>query len=212
MGVYFLLPETVKPGVPHSETESTNRLKELLSSLRERDFGLVNLVYFFLVTAFSIMTYAFVLYTAFRFGYNAEQNGYLFAMVGIVSVLGQGALFHPLVNKFGEAPLAAFGCLLMALSFVALPFLGPDYGGLSGSGRRLHFACVRERYGFAGDDQPRVEDIFGGEAGIGSWDPAIRSEPRTRGRPDARRRSAQQRREHDRQPHPLPHILDRGRQ
>jgi DHA1 family tetracycline resistance protein-like MFS transporter len=145
MGVYFLLPETVKPGVPHSETESTNRLKELFSSLRERDFGLVNLVYFFLVTAFSIMTYAFVLYTAFRYGYNAEQNGYLFAMVGIVSVLGQGALFHPLVNKFGEAPLAAFGCLLMALSFVALPFLGPDYGGLRG----LVGVCILLAFGNA---------------------------------------------------------------
>ena len=43
----------------------------------------INLIYFLLITAFSIMTYAFVLYTSFRFGYDAEQNGYLFAFVGI---------------------------------------------------------------------------------------------------------------------------------
>ena len=45
------------------------------------EFGTVNLIYFLLVTAFSIMTTAFVLYTAYTFGYNAEQNGYLFALV-----------------------------------------------------------------------------------------------------------------------------------
>ena len=65
--------------------------------------SMINIVYFLLVTAFSIMTYAFVLYTAYRFGYNAEQNGYLFAFVGLVSIVAQGVLFGPLVKRFGEA-------------------------------------------------------------------------------------------------------------
>lgn len=144
VAVYFLLPESIKRRALH-HAEPRNRLLELLASLRGREFGIVNLVYFLLVTSFSIMTYAFVLYTAFRYGYNAEQNGYLFALVGLVSVVGQGVLFHPLVSRFGEASLAAFGCLLMSFSFIALPFLGPLAGGLAG----LVGVCVFLSFGNA---------------------------------------------------------------
>ena len=133
LGVLFLLPETVKRGAAIAEAapRRAGRLAELAASFKERDFGLVNLVYFLLITAFSIMTYAFVLYTSFRFGYNAEQNGYLFFLVGLVSVVGQGALFHLLVKRFGELVLAAVGCLIMCACFVVVPAVGPAYGGLS---------------------------------------------------------------------------------
>ena len=144
IAVYFLLPESIKPGAWH-HTESRNRLGELLSSLREREFGVVNLVYFLLVTSFSIMTYAFVLYTAFRYGYTAEQNGYLFALVGLVSVVGQGVLFHTLVSLFGEAVLASFGCIVMSFCLAALPFLGPSDGGVTG----LIALCVVLSFGNA---------------------------------------------------------------
>lgn len=127
--VYFLLPESLKAhGV---QPERKSRIGEMFESLRERDFGVLNLTYFLLVTAFSIMTYAFVLYTAFRFDYNAEQNGYLFAFVGVVAIVGQGFLFGKLVKLFGETQMTAFGCLLMAGSLFALPFIGPQAGGLA---------------------------------------------------------------------------------
>ena len=126
--VYFLLPESRKPG---TEAERSNRFAGLIESLREREFGLINLIYFLLITSFSIMTYAFVLFTSFRFGYNAEQNGYLFAFVGFVSIIGQGFLFERLVRRFGETPLIAVGCLLMFVSLFLLPYAAPDSGGLA---------------------------------------------------------------------------------
>ena len=132
LAVYFVLPEsrrfdaTIQPG------QSGGRIAELVGSLKERDFGTVNLIYFLLVTAFSIMTTAFVLYTAHIFGYNAEQNGYLFALVGITAVIGQGVLFHKFVNRFGETRLTVFGCILMALCFFAIPFITPEFTGLAG--------------------------------------------------------------------------------
>ena len=92
----------------------------------------MSLIYFLLVTAFSIMTYAFVLFTAFRFNYDAEQNGYLFALVGLTAVLGQGLLFGPLVKRFGETPLVSFGCLLMVASFFFIPFISPAFAGAAG--------------------------------------------------------------------------------
>jgi MFS family permease len=78
------------------------------------------------------MTYAFVLYTAFRFHYNAEQNGYLFAFIGFLAIVMQGALFSRLATRFGEARLAVIGCLILVGSLFAVPFVGPDAGGLIG--------------------------------------------------------------------------------
>jgi MFS transporter, DHA1 family, tetracycline resistance protein len=84
------------------------------------------------MTAFSIMTYAFVLFTMFRFGYTAEQNGYIFAFIGILSVVFQGGVFSRLVHSFGEVPLTITGCLVMTASLFMLPFVSPDFGGLIG--------------------------------------------------------------------------------
>lgn len=131
IALYFILPETVKPGSYDEQAPRKNRFIELIESLREKAFGTVNLVYFLLVTAFSIMTYAFVLFTAYRFGYNAEQNGYLFAFVGFVAIIGQGFLFHKLVGIVGETRLTVIGCLMMAASLAAFPLIGPAVGGLT---------------------------------------------------------------------------------
>jgi DHA1 family tetracycline resistance protein-like MFS transporter len=130
--VYLVLPESRKAGGQAPVSEPTSRIAELLGSLREPKFGTINLNYFLLVTAFSIMTYAFVLYTAFRFGYTAEQNGYLFAFVGLAAVFGQGVLFNPLVKRFGETRLTAVGCLTMAFGLLLTPFVGPEVMGLAG--------------------------------------------------------------------------------
>jgi MFS transporter, DHA1 family, tetracycline resistance protein len=130
--VYVVLPETRRPHVEVESTEPEGRIAKLLGSLREPKFGTVSLIYFLLVTAFSIMTYAFVLYTAFRFHYNAEQNGYLFALVGFTAVLGQGILFGPLVKRFGETWLIVVGCLAMTATFAFIPFISPTFTGVAG--------------------------------------------------------------------------------
>ena len=130
IALYFILPESLKPGARQNLPERKNRLLELFDSLSDKAFRELNIVYFLLITAFSIMTYAFVLYTSFRFEYNAEQNGYLFAFVGVISILVQGVLFGRLVKHFGEAPLIVAGCLVLVVSLFALPFVGPTYGGI----------------------------------------------------------------------------------
>ena len=129
--VYLVLPETRRLGSTPAE-EPKGRIAQLLGSLREPKFGTISLIYFLLVTAFSIMTYGFVLYTAFRFNYTVEQNGYLFAFVGLISIVAQGVLFSRLVKRFGEAPLIVVGCLLMVISLFAVPLVGPASGGLTG--------------------------------------------------------------------------------
>lgn len=130
--VYLVLPETRRTHTELESAEPIGRFAKLLGSLRQPKFGTVSLIYFLLVTAFSIMTYAFVLFTAFRFNYTAEQNGYLFALVGLTAVIGQGVLFGPLVERFGETWLVSFGCLLMVASFFFIPFISPAFAGVAG--------------------------------------------------------------------------------
>jgi DHA1 family tetracycline resistance protein-like MFS transporter len=130
--LYFVLPETVKKGAPVSDLIRKNRFAEIFEALREKVFGTLAAIYFVLITSFSIMTYAFVLYTIHRFEYNAEQNGYIFAFIGILAVIFQGGLFGKLAKKFGENPLMIVGCLMMTASLFSIPFIGPKSGGLLG--------------------------------------------------------------------------------
>ncbi|MBC7899236.1 MAG: MFS transporter [Saprospiraceae bacterium] len=131
IALYFVLPESLKIKAVEILPNRKNRFVEIIESLREKEFGVINLVYFLLVTAFSIMTYAFVLYTAFRFGYDPEHNGYLFAYIGVIAIITQGFLFSRFVKKFGEPLLIAVGCLLMVVSLFAVPLVGPQSGGVA---------------------------------------------------------------------------------
>ena len=128
--LYFILPESVKKADAGESEFRRNRLASLFDSLKNKQFGTLTAVYFFLVTAFSIMNYAFVLYTLERFGYRPEQNGYIFAFIGIVAVIFQGGLVGRLAKMFGENALTIAGCLIMALALFSIPFIFPQFGGL----------------------------------------------------------------------------------
>lgn len=129
--LYFFLPESLKKDKDASEGFRRNRIKALFETLRDRRVGTLTAIYFFLVTAFSIMNYAFVLYTMERFGYKAEQNGYIFFLIGLIAVVFQGGLVGRLTKMFGERILVIAGCLMMAAALCAFPFIFPASGGLT---------------------------------------------------------------------------------
>jgi multidrug resistance protein len=128
--LYFTLPETVTPDHPARVSAAGRSFAQLWKSLKQPRLGFVITIYFLFVVAFSIMTTSFSLYTMFRFGYDAHQNGYLFAYVGLIAVIIQGVLIGKLVKRFGEMPLVIAGALFFALSLFAVPFVGPNTGGL----------------------------------------------------------------------------------
>jgi MFS family permease len=105
-------------------------LSQLIQSLKNPRLGFVLSIYFLFIVAFSIMTTSFSLFTMFRYGYDAQHTGYLFAYVGILAVIVQGGLIGRLVKSFGEMPLVIVGALLFAGSLFAVPFVGPQNGGL----------------------------------------------------------------------------------
>lgn len=133
IALYFFLPESLKKTGERGEyLRRRNRFTELFDSLTDSRFTILTIIYFLVIVGFSIMTTSFSLYTMNRFGYNAEQNGYLFAFIGILAVILQGGLFGRLAKKFGEPWLVVFGCLLLTISLFAVPYVSPQSGGLAG--------------------------------------------------------------------------------
>jgi DHA1 family tetracycline resistance protein-like MFS transporter len=129
--LYFTLPETVNKDHPAQNLAASGRgFDQLIASLKQPRLGFVLMIYFLFIVAFSIMTTSFSLYTMFRFGYDAQHTGYLFAYVGIIAVIIQGGLIGWLVKRFGELPLVIVGALCFAASLFAVPFVGPAAGGL----------------------------------------------------------------------------------
>lgn len=131
IALYFVLPESRKFGAKNLEENRTGRFAQITEALKNSHFAIVTLLYFLSIIAFSIMTTAFVQYTAFRFGYTSEQNGYLFAYSGLLAVILQGGVFAKLAKRFGESWLVVVGCLLLVGSFFAVPIVGPMSGGLT---------------------------------------------------------------------------------
>lgn len=130
--LYFKLPETVTPQRPAQHRAARGRgFSQLFDSLKQPTLAFVLTIYFLFVVAFSIMTTSFSLYTMFRFGYDAQHTGYLFAYVGVIAVIIQGGLIGRLVKRFGELPLIIVGALCFAISLFAVPFVGPAAGGLA---------------------------------------------------------------------------------
>ena len=130
--LYFVLPESRKTSsIENAAAPRRSRFAELFESMQNRRFRVITLVYFLTTVAFSVMTTVFVQYTAVRFGYTPAQNGYLFAYIGILAIILQGGIFARLAAKFGESRLIVAGCVLLAASFFAVPFVGPLTGGLA---------------------------------------------------------------------------------
>jgi DHA1 family tetracycline resistance protein-like MFS transporter len=80
------------------------------------------------VTAFSVMTASFGLFTLYRFGFDAHDTGWIFAFVGVVGAAIQGGLIGRLVKAFGEPALVIVGALLFTASLVLIPLTGPHTG------------------------------------------------------------------------------------
>jgi DHA1 family tetracycline resistance protein-like MFS transporter len=126
--LYFVLPETVTPDHPARQSAATGRWSQLVRALRRSRLAFVLAVYFLFVTAFSVMTASFGLFTLYRFGFDAHDTGWIFAFVGVVGAGVQGGLIGRLVKAFGEPLLVIIGALLFTASLVLIPFTGPHTG------------------------------------------------------------------------------------
>jgi DHA1 family tetracycline resistance protein-like MFS transporter len=129
--LYFTLPETVTRDHPARASATTARWSQLFQALKQARLGLILTIYFLFVVGFSVMTSSFAFFTMFRFGYDANNTGWLFVYVGIIGAIIQGGLIGRLVKRFGESSLIVAGAFLFSLSLLAIPLIGPHSGVLA---------------------------------------------------------------------------------
>ncbi len=119
--IYFILPETL----PLEDRTRQDRAAFVTIFKEGRGRVIVPLMaaYFFMMAGFSILTSFFAIFTEDRFGYNASANGYIFAGIGVISVIVQGVFIGPLIKNFKEKRIAVAGVALLASSVFAFPLV-----------------------------------------------------------------------------------------
>jgi len=68
------------------------------------------------------METTFAMWSERAFGWGPQQNGYLLALLGLLSATIQGSLIGPLSRSIGTHRMVLQGAAVLALSFLGLPF------------------------------------------------------------------------------------------
>jgi len=72
--------------------------------------------------AFAGLEATFAMWSRRQYGWGPEQNGYLFAFVGIMGALVQGGLIGRLAKRFGEPALIVHGGIALTIGVLLIPF------------------------------------------------------------------------------------------
>ena len=124
---YFKLPESFIPNKTRNVNEQKFNLKNLKNAISSPVIGILFIIFFLITLSFANLETVFALFTERKFGYDAEINGYIFALVGVISALTQGILIGPLVKKFGEKKLITTSIFLLGTGFILFPIANAIY-------------------------------------------------------------------------------------
>lgn len=119
IAAWFLLPETLKP--EHRARERVGRIDALRMALARPHLPLLLLIGFLAVAAFSGFENTFALFAERRFGFHASTIGYVFAFVGVILVIVQGALVGRAVKAFGEHHIVPVSLALVGAGLLMIP-------------------------------------------------------------------------------------------
>ncbi|NVJ93265.1 MAG: MFS transporter [Methylocystaceae bacterium] len=98
-----------------------NHWKSFFETLTRPRLGLLIALSFLCTFVFSGMETTFAMWTRREFDWGPEQNGYLFAFLGIISAMIQGGLIGRLSKKFGEGKLVITGTLALGIGLGLIP-------------------------------------------------------------------------------------------
>jgi MFS family permease len=117
---------SLKEPVRHAAQDRGASRTDVLRNPIVRRLCVVNLTFTLAVTQLETMFQYFMLE---KFGYQAFEASLILVGMAVVMVGIQGGAIHSLAARFGERKLALSGFFLMALSFLAIPFV-PTVGWL----------------------------------------------------------------------------------
>ncbi|MFZ2025958.1 MAG: MFS transporter [Microgenomates group bacterium] len=119
----YALPETVNSEERVKSVKAKITFQQFWKLATSANIEYLIIVFFLLNSAFSLMQGTFALWTQKRFNFGPEQNGYIFAFIGIVSVIAQLKLLPLLVKKFHERVLLNYSTIFFGIGFLLIPFV-----------------------------------------------------------------------------------------
>jgi len=118
----MMLKESLSPDVRRQRAALARSGDRAFREILTRPVVLRLLVMSFLATfAFAGVETMFALWSWRTFGWGPEQNGYLFAFVGVLSAVIQGGIIGQLANRLGEARLIVYGAVALAVGMALIP-------------------------------------------------------------------------------------------
>jgi DHA1 family tetracycline resistance protein-like MFS transporter len=118
-----VLKESLTPEVRARHGASrTSRWQWLRQAVADPNVRLILAMSFLATFVFAGMETTFAMWSRRQFGWGPEQNGYLFAYVGLLTALIQGGLVGRLSRAFGERKLVGIGSALLALGMLLIAF------------------------------------------------------------------------------------------
>jgi len=119
----FLLPEsrTAEARRIGHATAPVGRIEALRRALARPHLPTLLLVYFVVIAAFSGFEATFALFSERRFKFTASTIGYMFAFVGIVLSIIQGAVVGRTARRLGEQRIVPVAILFLALGLGLIP-------------------------------------------------------------------------------------------
>lgn len=125
---YFFLPETRDFTKEKAQLSRQPRRffdpKEFYQVLKLPEIGLIVSLAFLVMFAFALMEGTFALFTEHTLHSTAEQNGYLFAYLGLIGIVIQLFFLRRILSRVAEHKVATIGILCMALSFGLITLSG----------------------------------------------------------------------------------------
>ena len=121
---FFLLKESLSEEIRKqiSAMPAKNRRQQFREALAKPGVGLLIGLSFMATFVFAGMETTFAMWSERRMGWGPQQNGYLFAFVGIMAAMVQGGLVGKLAKRFGETNLVIQGAAALALGMLLIPF------------------------------------------------------------------------------------------
>ncbi len=119
-----LLKESLSPEIRArlAAKPPRQRWAQFTDALKHPNVGLLIGLSFLATLVFAGLEATFAMWSERTFGWGPQQNGYLFAFIGLLSATIQGGMMGPLARRFGEPRLIVHGALALAVGMGLIPF------------------------------------------------------------------------------------------
>jgi len=118
---YFMLPESLKERSVSKRRPAVFNIPAVRDAFRKEGIADLVLIFFFYTFSFSILYVAFPLFSEAVLKYDAADNGYFFAYVGLIGIIIQGGVIGKLAKKLGEKKLVIYGLVSFLASLLLVP-------------------------------------------------------------------------------------------